>query len=66
MLLETTHSALGSHLKGYFRTTEYGRVKLFVDTKKPPFIFIQSNGHMIIFNLADIEETYGEISIKIE
>ena len=67
--MRTNGSALGSHLKGYFRTTEYGTVKLFVDTKKPPFVFMQSNGQIVIFNLADTGETkeaYEKILIKIE
>ncbi|MEW5953181.1 MAG: DUF3784 domain-containing protein [Bacillota bacterium] len=67
--MRTNGSALGSHLKGYFRTTEYGTVKLFVDTKKSPFVFMQSNGQIIIFNLADAGETkdtYEKILIQIE
>jgi hypothetical protein len=64
--LRTNGSALGSSLKGHFRTTEYGSVKLFVDTKKPPFILMQSNGRMVIFNLSDIEQTYGRILIMVE
>lgn len=55
--MRTNGSALGSHLKGYFWTTEYGTVKLFVDTKKPPFVFMHSNGQIVIFNLADTGET---------
>lgn len=53
----TNGSAVGSHLKGNFRTTEYGKVKLFVDTKIPPFIFLQSNDSIVIFNMADADET---------
>jgi hypothetical protein len=64
--LRTNGSALGSSLKGHFRTTEYGSVKLFVDTKKPPFILMQSNGRMVIFNLSNIEQTYGRILIMVE
>jgi hypothetical protein len=64
--LRTNGSALGSSLKGHFRTTEYGSVKLFVDTKKPPFILMQSSGGMVIFNLSDIEQTYGKILIMVE
>jgi hypothetical protein len=52
-------SALGSHLKGYFDTTELGAVKLFVDTRIPPFIYFQSNGNTIIFNLEDARKTAG-------
>jgi hypothetical protein len=60
----TNGSAFGSHLKGNFKTTELGPVKLFVNTRIPPFIYMQSGGEQIIFNLADAEKTenvYGEI-----
>lgn len=64
--LRTNGSALGSHLKGHFRTTEYGSVKLFVDTKKPPFILMQSNGDTVIFNLSDIDEIYDKLLMRVE
>lgn len=67
--MRTNGSALGSHLKGYFRTTEYGTVKLFVDTKKPPFVFMQCNGQTTIFNLSgtgETKEAYEKILIQIE
>lgn len=57
----TNGSDVGSHLKGHFRTTEYGSVKLFVNTEKPPFIFLQNNGRTIIFNLSDAEKTQDTI-----
>ncbi len=63
----TNGSAVGSHLKGHFRTTEHGAVKLFVDTKRPPFIHLESNGSITIFNLGNAEETektYEEILIR--
>lgn len=62
--MRTNGSALGSKLKGHFRTTEYGSVKLFVNTKVPPFVYLQSNDEIIIFNLVDAgrtKETYTEI-----
>ena len=62
--MRTNGSGLGSHLKGNFRTTEFGAVKLFVNAKKPPFIYFESNGKITIFNLADAqktEEAYEEI-----
>lgn len=65
----TNGSAVGSHLRGHFRTTEYGSVKLFVNTKKPPFAFIRSNGRITIFNLGDADktiETYEEILTRTE
>ncbi|KAF0092522.1 MAG: hypothetical protein FD141_706 [Fusobacteria bacterium] len=55
--IRTNGSALGSNLKGHFRTTELGSVKLFVDTKKPPFIFLETDEGAIIFNLKNEEET---------
>lgn len=65
----TNGSALGDNLKGNFRTTELGSVKLFVDIKKAPFITVKSNGNITIFNLADAEKTkaaYEEIMKRIE
>jgi hypothetical protein len=65
--MRTNGSGFGSHLKGHFRTTEYGVVKLFVNANKPPFIYLQSNGKIAIFNLADAqktEEAYEEILRK--
>jgi hypothetical protein len=55
--LRTNGSALGSNLKGHFRTTELGSVKLFVDTSKPPFIYIETDEGNIIFNLENDKET---------
>ena len=55
--MRTNGSALGALLKGHFRTTEFGTIKLFVNTKKPPFVYLQSNGKITIFNLADAEKT---------
>ncbi len=53
----TNGSALGSYLKGHFRTKEYGPVKLFVDAKTPPFVYLKSGEEVVIFNLADPEQT---------
>jgi len=53
----TNGSAVGSFLKGHFRTTEMGSVKLFVDTKIPPFIFLKTQEDIIIFNMRTPEET---------
>ncbi len=63
----TNGSAVGSHLKGHFKTTELGPVMLFVNTKKPPFVYIKSNGKIIIFNLkstAETEEAFREIQTR--
>lgn len=62
--MRTNGSAVGSRLRGHFRTTELGSVKLFVNTQKPPFVYVQSRGKVIIFNLSDAESTeqvYQEI-----
>lgn len=66
--MRTNGSALGSNLKGHFRTTEHGPVKLFVNTKKPPFVYLESNGDITIYNLTNAEkteETYKEILKRI-
>ncbi len=55
--LRTNGSALGSNLKGHFRTTELGSVKLFVDTSKPPFIYLETDEGNIIFNLENEKTT---------
>jgi len=62
--MRTNGSALGSHLKGHFRTTEYGGVKLFVDTQVPLFIYMKTDKGIVILNMAsDLEtsETYQTI-----
>jgi len=53
----TNGSAVGANLRGHFRTTELGEVKLFVNTKRPPFIYITTLGRVTIFNAASEEET---------
>ncbi len=63
--MRTNGSALGSNLKGHFRTTELGSVMLFVNTKKPPFIYLETDEETIIFNLkneVDTKEVFKEIS----
>ncbi len=55
--MRTNGSALGSNLKGHFRTKELGSVMLFVNTKKPPFIYLETDDGPIIFNLKNEEET---------
>lgn len=55
--LRTNGSAVGSHLKGHFRTKELGSVKLFVDADKPPFVYLEAKGRVIIFNLETGEDT---------
>lgn len=55
--MRTNGSAIGSHLKGHFRTTEYGGVKLFVNSKVTPFIYLKSKGKVVIFNLPEAQAT---------
>jgi hypothetical protein len=53
----TNGSALGANLKGHFRTKELGSVKLFVNVKNPPFIYLQTDDGVTIFNMKDEAET---------
>lgn len=53
----TNGSEWGSMLKGNFRTSEYGTIKLFVDTEKAPYVFVRMDGQIVIFNLKDPEST---------
>jgi len=55
--MRTNGLALGSNLKGHFRTREMGSVKLFVNTRKHPFIFFETDDVIIIFNLNNADET---------
>ncbi|SHJ47374.1 hypothetical protein [Parasporobacterium paucivorans] len=55
--VRTNGSAIGPNLKGYFSTQAYGTVKLFVNTGKPPFVFFEYKGKIIIFNLINAEKT---------
>lgn len=66
--MRTNGSAVGARLKGHFRTTEFGQVKLFVDAKKEPFICIKTSREIIIFNTDDSERTeslFKEIMAKV-
>jgi len=67
--MRTNGSGVGSHLKGYFRTTEYGKVKLFVNAKTSPFVYFTIEGNKVIFNLEDpvkTEEAYLEIQKRLD
>ncbi len=55
--MRTNGSALGSQMRGNFRTTELGSVKLFVNAQNPPFIFLQTFEGIVIFNLEDAGKT---------
>lgn len=67
--IRTNGSALGSKLKGHFKTKELGSVKLFVNTENPPFIYLETNNGIVIFNMNDRDETqkiFNEILRKVE
>lgn len=55
--MRTNGAAWGAHLKGHFRTAEYGPVKLFVNADVPPFIYLETDQGIVIFNLDSAAET---------
>ena len=55
--LRTNGSAIGSKLRGHFRMDEYGAVMLFMDASVPPYIYFETNGKPVIFNLGDRVKT---------
>lgn len=55
--MRTNGSAVDSHLRGNFNTKELGKIKLFVDTKLPPFIQMGIGTSTVIFNLKDAQTT---------
>ena len=55
--LRTNGSALGPYLKGHFRTSELGSVKLFVNRRNPNFIYLETAKRFIIFNMNGRDET---------
>lgn len=50
-------SDLGNKKKGYFKLKDIGQAKLFVDTQKPPFIFINVKSGLRILNTDESAET---------
>ncbi len=63
----TNGSAIGSKLKGHFRTEEFGAVKLFVDADAPPFIYFEAGEKKVIFNDTDpiaTKTTYEKIKAE--
>lgn len=67
--MRTNGSAVGSRLKGYFRTSEYGKVKLFVNANTPPFVYFIADGEKVFFNLesaAKTQEAFQEIDKRIQ
>lgn len=63
--MRTNGSAVGSKLRGHFRTAEYGPVRLFVDADVPPFILVESAEGIVILNLGTPAET-AELLQQIE
>ena len=60
--MRTNGSAVGSQLRGHFRTAEYGPVRLFVDAEIPPFLLLDGSEGVVILNLgsaADTEELFA-------
>ncbi|MGI6065397.1 MAG: DUF3784 domain-containing protein [Bacillota bacterium] len=57
IISRTNGSSLGSKKKGHFRLESLGKAKLFLDTTKPPFIYLKKNDTLIIFNCNESEET---------
>lgn len=55
--LRTNGSSVAGKDKGYFKTKEYGKVKLYLDSKNPPFIYMKVDGQYIIINLGEEEKT---------
>jgi hypothetical protein len=63
--MRTNGAAVGSQLRGHFRTSEFGPVRLFVDADIPPFILVDSDEGMVILNLGSAAET-AELLQQIE
>lgn len=55
--LRTNGLALGSILRGHFNTKEVGGVTLFVDTNKPPFVYVALDNKVVIFNTSSPDNT---------
>lgn len=61
-------SAVGPHLRGRFRTTEYGSLRLFVRRDQPPFLYLKTGEGWIILNLeteADTRRFYDALLERI-
>jgi len=50
-------SSIGNKKKGNFKLEGIGKAKLFVDTSKPPFIYIEWNEKLFIMNTDTRQET---------
>jgi len=66
-LLKTDGAAIGTVLRGTFQS-DSGSVKIYVDTSKPPFIYITTKNGLVIINDQTAEKTqalYRELRDKI-
>lgn len=53
-------SAIGNSLKGYFNVDKLGNVKLFIDTKNPPFIVLyKNNGKIVVISTDEYSKAYS-------
>jgi len=59
----TSGSAVGPYLRGRFRTTDSESIKLFVNRNQPPFIRLESNDGVVIFNLKKSADTEAALEI---
>ena len=57
VLRRTNGFSAGGTLKGHFELKNIGRARLYVNTKKPPFIYIYTVDGLIIINQEDREST---------
>lgn len=58
IIFKTNGSALGNKYKGYFNLKGISNATLYIDTSKPPFIYIEKDsGAIVILNCKDAEET---------
>lgn len=55
--LRNNGSSLAGHLKGRFKTKEYGNVTLFVEKNIPVYIYMTRNSRVTIVNLTSEEKT---------
>lgn len=65
ILSKSNGSSLGSKKKGYFRLEDVGKAKLFLESDRPPFIFIDTGSGLRIVNTgekAQTEKLYTELT----
>lgn len=57
VLMKTNGSAIGDKLKGNFKLEGLGKAKLFIDRNEPPFIFLETDTGIILFNCNESTKT---------